>query len=299
MSKKHELTKLKNRIKYANSHLNTTLGIETMDVFIPSEPATVKNIGRISRELKKWQEEKKFKQKKENFSMRALKFNEIVPNNAFQFNAYPETPKQLEIFNKYLKKLKRNVIIKENEKVRFSKNFFKVKDQIISDMLKRHYIKKKDMYKKYDTLPTPVQKNLSDITISISKIKKIKSKKKFFKESDLKGFSLKYHKSFIDVAKLSGLPELENWIKKQGQYMSFYLYKKGYSITDFYHLFIIGEDKPSMLKSISQALSDIISTKYHDVFKINEYDNEISKFVKTLKEKISKKSSIGENNWDN
>ncbi|WP_273720432.1 MULTISPECIES: hypothetical protein [unclassified Bartonella] len=105
MSKKHELNKLKDRIRYANSHLNTTLGIETMNPFIPSEPATVKNVGKISRELKKWQNQKKFKQKKENFSIRALKFNEIVPNNAFQFNAYPETPKQLENFNKYLKKI--------------------------------------------------------------------------------------------------------------------------------------------------------------------------------------------------
>ncbi|MBX4335931.1 hypothetical protein [Bartonella raoultii] len=107
MSKKSELTSLKRRIKYANSHLSTTLGIETMDEFNPSVPVTTKNVKKMSRELKKWQEKKKFLQKKENFAILALNFNEKIPHNAFQFNAYPETTKQLEIFNKYLKMLKK------------------------------------------------------------------------------------------------------------------------------------------------------------------------------------------------
>lgn len=227
---KSELTNLKRRIKYANSHLNTRYGVESMVEFKPSQTLTIKNVKKISKELKKWQEKKKFLQKKENFAMRALKYNEKIPHNAFQFNAYPETPKQLEIFNKYLKMLRKHTIFSVDKKVSFTKNFLKVKDQIITDMIKRKFIKKKDLYKKYDNLPDPIQKNLADITYSISKLKKLKSQKNFFKETDLKGFSLKYHKTFIDIAKLSGIPELGKWIKEQGPHMSFYLYKRHFSL---------------------------------------------------------------------
>ncbi|PIT69157.1 hypothetical protein [Bartonella tribocorum] len=64
IDKRKELTNLKKRIKYANSHLNTTLGIEIMDYFKPTEPANIQNVRKMSRELKKWQEQKRFNQKK-------------------------------------------------------------------------------------------------------------------------------------------------------------------------------------------------------------------------------------------
>lgn len=138
MSKKSELKNLKKRIKYANSHLNTSLGIESMNNFSPSEPVTVKNVKKISRELKKWQAEKRLKQKKENFSIRAFKFNEIVPNVAFQFNAYPQNEKQLKQYDKYLRKLKKNVIIKKDgSKPILNKNFFKARDEIINRYAKK------------------------------------------------------------------------------------------------------------------------------------------------------------------
>ncbi|WP_208436950.1 hypothetical protein [Bartonella taylorii] len=274
MSKISELNKLKKRIKYANSHLNTTLGIETMNKFVPSVPVPVKNIRKITRELKKWQAEKKFKQKKENFAVRAYKYNELIPNNAFHFNAYPETKKQLYHYDKYLKKLKRNIIKKdESDKIVLSKNFFKAKDEVVSDMLKRHFIKKKDLLRKYDTLPTPVMKSLSELTRATFNIKAIKDKRNFFSKADLKGFNVKYHQNFIKAAQVANLPELEKWIKKQGQYMSYYLYLQGFTIADFYLNYMIGVDRKELISSTIENLKTIINEKSHVSLKIDQKEH--------------------------
>ncbi|WP_375643939.1 MULTISPECIES: hypothetical protein [unclassified Bartonella] len=95
MSKKSNLQNLKRRINYANSHLSTSLGTEIMNEFKPSEPLNTKNIAKISRELKKWQAEKKFKKKKENFFIILYNFNENMTNNAFKFNVLPKNENQL------------------------------------------------------------------------------------------------------------------------------------------------------------------------------------------------------------
>lgn len=68
-------------------------------------------------------------------------------------------------------------------------------------MLKRHFIKKKDLKVKYDTLPTPIDRNLSELTKATFKINKIKDKRNFFSKSHLKGFNVKYHLNFIEAAK--------------------------------------------------------------------------------------------------
>ncbi len=55
---------LKPHINYACSYLSNSLGIRAMEEIAPSETVTTKNVCEASRELKKWQAEKKFKQKK-------------------------------------------------------------------------------------------------------------------------------------------------------------------------------------------------------------------------------------------
>ncbi|MBX4335932.1 hypothetical protein [Bartonella raoultii] len=90
----------------------------------------------------------------------------------------------------------------------------------------------------------------------------------------------------MDIAKLCGIPELGKWIKEQGPHMSFYLYKKGFSIPDFYIQFQIGEDKTSIINSVIQALSDLLKDTEIIKFRINEYDEEIKKFARKIRKKF-------------
>ncbi|WP_375647311.1 hypothetical protein [Bartonella sp. CR84HXZ] len=118
------------------------MGIETTHESIPSETITTKNVCKTSRELKKWQAEKKFKQK--NFVVRAHKYNESIPNSAFHFKAYPETENQLIHYNNHITTLKRNIVKDSSSKrLILINNFLKAKDDIIKDMVKRHFIKKR------------------------------------------------------------------------------------------------------------------------------------------------------------
>ncbi len=50
---------LKPHINYACSYLSNSLGIRAMEEIAPSETVTTKNVCEASRELKKWQAEKK------------------------------------------------------------------------------------------------------------------------------------------------------------------------------------------------------------------------------------------------
>ncbi|AGF73994.1 hypothetical protein BAnh1_01010 [Bartonella australis AUST/NH1] len=280
-----KLKDLIKRIKYANTHLKTSIETETMSEFKPSLPITSENVIKISREFEKWQVKKRFLQKRENFAVKIFHFNNKINNNirneTFNFNYLPKDEEQLKIFEKYLNKLNNNIKT-EDGKIVLSDNFTQIKDSIIRDMLKRRYISEKDTFSKYDTLDKLVQKSFSKIASLHRSILELKSEDNLIPEHYFPEFKLKYHRKFIDTAKNMRFNKLAEWIKEMGPYMSYYLYIKQFEIGDFYTDFLEGLDDSEIINNIARKLSCVSEPSRDKDFSIKEYDEEIKKFVKTL-----------------